>query len=622
MNAKEVCDLVFGAGARGAGPSAYTKRLIGKSMCEASEAERRAIVENPDRARRYSWLLASAANIARLRTKGAYCVSAFSDDDVAKAKDNLDLRDWVARTFACQPTAGTGDADPRDYFIVWRVFHERNHMRYVYLPESSVERAARTAGITQSRFKACVAEGPPDSRVVTHIEFTKMQAAIRAFLRNACVLRDRALPPSALLGLDEHQRAVAAGIVGTPFSVLHGGAGTGKSTLIAAVVASFLSMKTPVLCLAPTHRAKKNLAKRLPSAANVSTIDSFIKSASNSQAAAASKSAPAAGGETFIFVDEASMVDLEKLATLARTRTAAQGHKWQVCMTGDDGQLEPIDRGEMFRTMIYNGGAHVFQLLKCYRAENEDLLEAQRCIRDGRMPSTPSDAVRIELVASDRDVERLLVPYIREHTRAVQYIAWTNKMCDFVNAHVQCQVHGRESPPRTDGGSAAPLVGDKVVYIGKNNVKKGLTNAMIGTVRGIDAMGLEVCWDDGGGIIACARSEVILAYCVTVHRAQGSQFEHVCVVATNVDAMMRALDRRWAYTAVSRAQRRCDIFSTKAFPEFIKRPVRRREMVGINFNSINKGQQKTSTQTTLRLQPLRPADSVPPAPPSSEPVLV
>ena len=451
MSATDVCDVVVGPGT-----SYYAKRMITKSVREASENERRALLSTPDKSRRYSWLLVSPTNIARLRLKGAYSILAFAEDDSAKGKDCIDLRDWASRTFVCQPTIGTGDADPRNYFITWRVFHERQNLRYVYLPRTLIERAMRVAGVGMAEAEACLVEGPPDSRVVTHAEFSKMQAAIRSFLRNASTLQSRSIKDFESTGLDQKQAQVAKGIVETPFSVLHGGAGTGKSTLIAAVVNSFLACGMPVLCLAPTHRAKKNLAKRLPAAANVTTVDSYIKSSSN----AANKTSPSpgagagAGGsadKVFIFIDEASMVDLEKMALLARTRTSAPG-KWQICMTGDHGQLEPIDRGEMFRTMIHNGGAHIFELLKCYRAENESLLSAQRAIRDGRVPQ-PSECVRIDLLSSDKEVERTLVPYIHTNKGSVQYIAWTNKMCAFVNAHVQKQLLGSRVSSSSSGGA-------------------------------------------------------------------------------------------------------------------------------------------------------------------------
>ena len=563
-----MCAAVFG---NRSNVSAYARDQVKKVVSVASEAERRSILADPDKCRRYAWLLSSPAHVARLRTKGAYAVLAFADDDVAKSKDCLDVRDWVAKTFACETTTGTGEASPRDYFITWRIFQERQFSRYVYLPRFAVERGARAAGITVAAAAKTLVTGPPDRDVVTHAEYAKMQASIRSFLRNAV-----ALSPSATdrmnLKLDGHQTTVAKGIVLDPFSVLHGGAGTGKSTLIAEVVQTFLNAQLPVLCLAPTHRAKKNLAARLPKEADVTTIDSFIKSASGS-----SSKAGVFPEKGFIFVDEASMVDLEKLALLARARMSAPG-QWQVCLTGDDGQLEPIDRGEMFRTMIHNGGEHVHELVKCYRAENDDLLQAQRAIRDGRVPES-SSSVQIRLFEKDIDIERALVPFIEEHKSDVQYIAWTNKMCDFVNAHVQRQVHGSAA-----NIAGTPVTGDRVVYIGKNQVRKGLTNAMLGTVTKTERSRLDVRWDDGGTVIQCARSDVILAYCVTVHRAQGSQFAHVCVIATNVSAMAGALDRRWAYTAVSRAQRKCDLFSTKMFKDFVGRPVRKRELVGINFN--------------------------------------
>lgn len=580
----DVLDAAFG----GSSPrlTSYTKQMLAKTCREASATEIQAIISSGEKAKRFSWLLMSPSNIARLRSKGAYSVSAFAEDDAAKAKDCVELRDWVAKTFECSPTVGTGDADPRDYFVTWRIFHERANQRLVYLPTTVIERSLRSSGISAARAHACLSDGPQGSGVATHVEFVKMQAAVRSFVRNAVSLETASDPSAALreAGLDAHQISVARGIIATPFSVLHGGAGTGKSTLIAAIVRYFVRQRTPVLCLAPTHRAKKNLAKRIPREAEVATVDSFIKSAANAQS---SPKAPQSPKKLFLFVDEASMVDLEKMASLAWTRPAASNQKWQVCMTGDDGQLEPIARGEMFRTMIHNGGAHVFELQKCYRAENEDLLQAQRDIRVGRVPKD-SQCVKIALLESDQKIERALAPYIETHKDGVQYIAWTNKMCALVNAHVQKQVH---DPSKLAGAALGSAVaGDRVVYIGKNLVKKGLTNAMLGTVKVAKGKECSVVWDDTKDTSWCASSDVILAYCVTVHRAQGSQFEHVCVIASSVDAMMRALDRRWAYTAVSRAQRKCDVFSTREFEAFVQKPIRKREMIGVNFATTARNQ--------------------------------
>lgn len=562
------------------GKSAYVRRLAATSVKTLNDAEKVAILSDLDKSKRFSWALSSAACLSRLR-KGAYSVTAFADDDASRARDSLELRDWAARNLACQPTTATGRAQPRNYFIVWRVFQEKRHARHIYLPATTVIRSAQSMGVCDTDEVAkCVLRGPPDSGVVTHTEYGKMQASIRNFLKNASVIDPACARNIARGPLDEHQMDTARKIMDTPFSVLHGGAGTGKSTLIAAIVNAFIAKRVPVVCLAPTHRAKKNLAKRLPPSTNVVTVDSFIKSCTASGGGGAHGS--------FIFVDEASMIDLEKLAKLART-VVAGSTIWQVCLTGDDGQLEPIDRGEMFRTMIQNAGPHVFQLQKCYRADNTSLLDAQNAIRDGRMPdASSSPSVRVTLHASDGAVERTLEPYIQEHQNTVQYIAWTNRMCDFVNSHVQKNVRGGDAPSGNMRGT--PVTGDRVVYIGQNDVRKGLTNAMLGTVTATaPAQGpLKVRWDDTESVIACARSDLILAYCVTVHRAQGSQYEHVCVIATGVPAMMRALDRRWAYTAVSRAQRKCDIMSTNDFPEFVRRSVRKREMVGINFNFASK----------------------------------
>jgi tRNA A37 threonylcarbamoyladenosine biosynthesis protein TsaE len=557
---KDVCSILLGSKT-----GAMARKQADAVVTSMSDAERKSILDAPGPARKHAWL-ALTPHVQRLR-RDPYYVHAFEDDEFASGRDSLELRDWFASTFKCSPTPvlSPGTAPPRESFAAWRVFQERKHSSKVYIPKSSIRSGMTAMGFAPAAADDALVAAPNGDSLVTHREYSKMQRVIRAFVRDATLVRPNLASTLDLSGLDDTQQKHARGLASAPFACLNGRAGTGKTTLVSTIVSALVQQNVPVICLAPTHRAKKNLAVRLPKNVTLATIDAFVKS---SQSEAVKKS------KRYVFVDEASMICIVKLARLARA--TMESAAWQVCLVGDAGQLEPIGRGEMFRTAVGNSGMGVFTLEKCYRAENTDLFDAQTSVRAGNIPPT-SASVTVDLFDCDAHVEKRVAEYISTNGADAQFIAWTNKTCDLINRLVQRKVHGKEA------SKLAPMVGDRVVYVGRNDIRKGLTNAMVGTVdKLVGVSGLIVTWECSG-TIECLAKDVALAYCLTVHKAQGSEFPRVCVVATSVFAMTRSLDRRWLYTAVSRAKRQCDLIATRDIQNFVELPVRKREQVGVSF---------------------------------------
>lgn len=565
MASEDLIALVMGSRT-----GSMARRVAESTVKSLSDSERRALVTCPAATRRNAWLITSP-HVSRLR-RDPYFVHAFEDDDLAAGRDSLELRDWFASSFKCaQVPVGQDPAFPRAAFAAWRVFQDRKNANKVYVPKSVVDSALAAWGFAAGSADGALVASPSNANLVTHLEYSKMQRTIRAFLKGARTLQPRVARELDLSSLDATQAEYARGIAAAPFSCLNGRAGTGKTRLVSAIVSALTSKKLPVICLAPTHRAKKNLANRLPENVALSTVDAFIKSSQSSD-----KKSAAAPSARFIFVDEASMICLVKLARLARA--AMESSSWQVCMVGDDGQLEPIGRGEMFRTALSRGSMSRFTLEKCYRAESLDLFDAQSTVRSGAVPGSTA-SFDVALHDTDRQVEKHVEEMIRAGDADTQFIAWTNKTCDFINRLMQGRVQGN----LTKAGTGQPLPKDRVVYMGRNDVKKGLTNAMVGVVqKPAGQNGIAVEWE-GSGTIECATRDVALAYCLTVHKAQGSEFERVCVVATSVAAMMRSLDRRWLYTAVSRAKRRCLLVGTADLRDFVSAPIRKKEPVGVSF---------------------------------------
>jgi exodeoxyribonuclease V alpha subunit len=182
---------------------------------------------------------------------------------------------------------------------------------------------------------------------------------------------------------------------------------------------------------------------------------------------------------------------------------------------------------------------------------------------------------------TERDVWAEVRRLVGEHGSDVQYIAWQNAHCATINALVQAAVHGGP----VAGGLAK---GDRVVYVGVNKADAGLTNAMTGVVSSVPSGAgrpLPVVWEDG--VTRAARAtDVQLAYCITVHKAQGSEFGDVCVVALALDTMRGSLDRRWLYTAATRAKDRLRLAAPAGLDTLVADPVRRQSLMALSFTAL------------------------------------
>lgn len=463
-------------------------------------------------------------------------------------------------------------------------------------------------------------------------------AAIVSYFCNAEVHaqgRLEALTASAST-LDDLQRQVLASCLTTPVSVVVGGAGVGKTTLLAQMVATLsapLAQERPiqVVCMAFTHKARRCLqSKFVPggaasasAAVSVCTIHSYVSSLRRiladllstaagqpTAASAATKTARAAQAahqmqEHFFIIDEASMVDLELMAELADAINTCKAllpkFKFQLCIVGDDGQLPPIDRGELFRELCE--GAPVdgkvmqrHRLEKCYRTSSVDLFNACNALRAGALTmQSLLDSWQVLVVDTEEGIDTALDRIIEERSTCdlaagTQYIAWQNKDVRRINTSVQQQMltEGVVGPAFWRIGYQLFYLGDRVVYGGENQADTNLSNAMTGTVvrilasaggRAGSSVGVVVKWDSDDVSESAVRSnssilrDIYLAYCMTVHKSQGSEYDVVVVPCYEAQKMMRCLDRRWLYTAATRAKTKAIIICTRDVEEFIKKPL-------------------------------------------------
>jgi energy-coupling factor transporter ATP-binding protein EcfA2 len=474
--------------------------------------------------------------------------------------DPVRCRDWIYRILDKPRTVDLQKiGEDRRRFSAWMVFDIKKSEIYV-----KRETANAMTGSWGAPPGDMLVQHPTSSSIVTCLDLHIAQAMIKKMVMKATPVCDTRMLSGTdeFKMLDDIQKDFARKITKQPFTILQGPAGTGKTTVMAAVMTAAMAAESAVKCLAPTHKAKNNLKLRVPKEAETATIHSFNKRK-------AAKLPP-----TLFIIDEGSMVDVELLGEFAMI-VLRDCEAWQICIAGDSGQLSPVGRGECFRKAVdqLKGTGQLFVLEKCYRTSFQELFEAQRCIRNGRIPDPTPGIVDVNVTQSETEVWHNLKAVISAEGAKVQYIAWQNVHVQKINDLVQSQVHNKEE--------CRPFeINDKVVYIGEN--KGTITTAMFGTVVRIGAFKNSVEWEDGEER-SISKNDMQLAYCMTVHKAQGSEFSDVCVVALNIPTMASVLDRRWIYTAATRAKGRLRVISAPGLFPVVAAPVAKQKLTNLNF---------------------------------------
>ena len=459
--------------------------------------------------------------------------------------DPVNGRDLAASVFSdTQPSA---TEDNRDKFCAWQMMNISKNADKLYLSAEAAR--AQLAAWGAHTAVATLVPHPTRDNAVTTMELHCKQMAVNRMWRHATVLCSNPVD-GVLEGLDDTQRAGVHKILGTPASLLVGVGGAGKSYSVSKIVAGAMASDVEVVCLAPTHKAKYNIASAVPQDITVTTIQSYTQTLKRGEPIES----------LFVIIDESSMLDIDSLGDFAMALIEKVA-RWQICLVGDEAQLDPVGRGECFRLAVKQAKDVVVRLTKCYRASFVKMFDFHCAVRTGTLPAGDGEVAVVRVFKNDFDVMADLEKVVEAEGESMTYIAWRNHDVETINKLVQAKVTGEPKP------GFAFNVGDAVIYVGENKPRHNLTNAMCGRVGHVTRYTCDVEWDDScpeGAVATVQTRDLRLAYCLTVHKAQGSGFKRVCVVCTSSGSMLRALDRRWLYTAVSRAQAHVLVICTNA----------------------------------------------------------
>lgn len=360
--------------------------------------------------------------------------------------------------------------------------------------------------------------------------------------------------------------------------VITGGPGTGKTTILRFIIRIVESMGLSVELAAPTGRAAKRMTEA--TGMDARTLHRLLEYGFGGEGFLRNEENPI---ETdLIIVDEMSMVDAPLLHALLR----AIGPSTRLLMVGDADQLPPVGAGNALRDIIESEAVPVIRLTDIYRqAERGMIVENAHRINNGQAPELFADAedFRFEEIVSAENAARRVIGLCtgkvdklltRDPRRDVQVLVPMKKGPLGVHALNQRLQEALNPPERgkheRKHGDITFREGDKVMQI-RNNYKTawkksryngmaeegiGVFNGDLGTVMRIDntEQELEVLFDDE----RCAvydytnLDELTLAYAVTVHKSQGSEFP--VVILPLVSGAPSLMNRNLLYTAVTRAR--------------------------------------------------------------------
>lgn len=359
--------------------------------------------------------------------------------------------------------------------------------------------------------------------------------------------------------------------------IITGGPGTGKTTIIRYIVRVLASLGMEYALAAPTGRAAKRMteatgceAKTLHRLLEYIPGEGFTRNHDNPLMI------------DMLIVDEMSMVD----APLMQALLSALVLGTRIVLVGDSDQLPSVGAGDVLRDMIASGVLPVVRLTEIFRQSEQSLIvtNAHR-INLGHMPllsDSSTDFTFEEIPSADRALDRVLDLCTHssqlgtsEPFLDVQVLAPMKKGVLGVN-HLNARLQASLNPHAPDKreyarGEVIFREGDKVMQI-KNNYKTewrrrgsftgeadgtGVYNGDIATILSMDpsARTLSLAFDDDRLAVYdfTQLDELELAYCISIHKSQGSEFPIVLLPLISGPPML--MTRNLLYTAVTRAKR-------------------------------------------------------------------
>jgi exodeoxyribonuclease V alpha subunit len=352
-------------------------------------------------------------------------------------------------------------------------------------------------------------------------------------------------------------------------SVITGGPGTGKTTVVNAILNILSNNEWTVELAAPTGKAAKRLSEVTGHEAKTihRLLECKINETTGNVYYAVNESNPLDADA--VIIDETSMIDNNLMYHLLK----GLKNTTKLILVGDADQLPSVGAGNILKDIIESGVIPVTKLDVIYRQKNmSSIVINSKYINEGKMPYfNIKDFLFDELISPEQVIETYLQELKQGKTiNDVQILTPMKKTAVGtieLNKLIQQAVNPpHESKKEIKYGETIYRVGDKVMQTA-NNYEKWIFNGDTGII--IDAYTDEenlrhLVIDFDGNIIDIAEEEIkdiMLAYAITVHKSQGSEYDTVIIPITTSHFIM--LKRNLLYTAVTRAKNKVIMLGSK-----------------------------------------------------------
>jgi exodeoxyribonuclease V alpha subunit len=358
--------------------------------------------------------------------------------------------------------------------------------------------------------------------------------------------------------LADAQRDAIRTVLTKPVTVITGGPGVGKTTIINSLVKILMAKNCRVLLAAPTGRAAKRMAETTGIAAQ--TIHRLLKFEPRSGKFLQNERHPLEADA--VIVDETSMLDVPLASHLLR----AVPNDAILVLVGDVDQLPSVGPGNFLRDVIESNAVSVVRLTEIFRQARDSLIvqNAHRVNR-GEMPQfsaerdfffiekgDPNDALAtvIELVS-----ERIPKKFGFDALEDIQVLTPMHKgVCGSENLNRALQQKLNPHGTILQRFGRTYRVGDKVMQI-KNNYDKDVFNGDLGRIARLDWVDQQIFVEMNDREIPYEFDDVdelLPAYAMSVHKSQGN--EYPCVVVPLLTQHYVLLQRNLLYTAITRGK--------------------------------------------------------------------
>lgn len=381
-------------------------------------------------------------------------------------------------------------------------------------------------------------------RVTKNLEFY-IEKCVRSFF-SADSLYRKYRPPMTLDGLTNEQLDAIRGAILSRgrFSILTGGPGTGKTTVISQIVEG-MQIAYPnvsVRLLAPTGKAAKRIEEQMNGMeVEVSTIHKFL---GYGKTFVTKEDIDEMKKSGLVIIDESSMIDVSIFCQLL---TQLDMTKTKIILVGDENQLPSIGAGNVLHDLIAMG-VPTFRLTINHR--NSGLIDTNaKKIINGEIDLKQDEHFVIDersprmswaFAGVDMDNDAIIVPYHSE--KKVGSVPVINKISQ--------ERHRLTSRPNSQYN-----IGDVVICL-KNNYRNGYLNGDVGFYRGKSDDCHEVLI--GNKTVNVLDQDLELGYAITIHKSQGSEYPTMSICIPEYSAF---ITRKMLYTAITRAKSKVILYT-------------------------------------------------------------